>query len=250
MKTLNNRLQNSDVKRTYDSLIPDMYQDNYEFLRWFKNSRVIQDYVMTYRSIENHISKLKFDSCMELGPGPGTWTRILFRTNPEAVFDLVDISREMKNQFKLEMRQSPNVSYNVNDFYDYISDEKYGLFFSSRAIEYIEDTEKLCEKIVSHIVRGGTGVIVTKNPNHFNLQKIIGGKTKKHHTGQISPVRLIELLRAQGCRDIKLYPCIYRVPLLDRVSLFFSKKLFERNYRKTTLNLSRFAESYTVVFTC
>ena len=243
-------LTNHYIKQMYDSSISSEYNNNYEFNRWFVNDRLITDYIMHYKALSFHLSSINFQSCFELGPGPGTWTRLLYRRNPGATFDLLDISQAMKDQFILEMREQRNVEYQVSDIHEFSTDKKYDLFFSSRAIEYIQDTEKLCTKILSLLKPGGKGIIITKNPNHIkSFYRFSASSSKrKQHTGQIKPDDLKQYLERAGASDIKIYPCSVRIPTLDKITLRLSKKFFEKSYTKNYEKLSRLAESYVVTF--
>ena len=80
-------------------LLQALEREEYEFNIWFTTPRLFLDYWMTHQVINYHLAKLKFNSCLELGPGPGTWTKLLFRHSPEADFDLVDISLHNLGQF-------------------------------------------------------------------------------------------------------------------------------------------------------
>lgn len=242
-------LQNIEIKEMYEDKISSTYKDNYEFNRWFINARLRLDYAMTYRSIQHHLEQTDFSTCLELGPGPGTWTRLLYRCNPEAAFDLIDISQAMADQFKLEMRESSNVSYRVGDFLQHTSEKKYDLFFSSRAVEYFEDVDKLFDKIDESLAPGGTGILVTKNPDHFSIGKLLNRYTeRKHHTGQISRMRMDDLITSHSFTDVKIFPCIIRLPLLDRLFPKLAENLFASSYKQSTNKLPLFAESYVVTF--
>ena len=109
------KVDNEYFKREFNSLIKTEFKNNYEFNRWFSDVGVRRGYFMTCNSILYQLNKVSFASCLELGPGPGTWTKILFRKNVRAQFDLVDISKEMKTQFILEMRNQKNVNYAITN---------------------------------------------------------------------------------------------------------------------------------------
>jgi len=233
------------VRAHYDTDIESKYGNEYEFNRWFKQARTWLDYYMTHRAISHHLKSLSFNSCFELGPGPGTWSKLLYRHNPNAQFDLLDISDAMKQQFALEMRAQSNVTYTVSDFLEYTPREKqYDLFFSSRALEYLPNKEEAVEKIAHLVKPGGTSIIITKNPHAFTLRK---KHTKAFHTGQLSTHNLTRLLNNVGFENIEIYPVIVRLPLIDRLTLRLSRKLFEHLYTRPTSKLSSIAESYCVI---
>lgn len=242
-------VQNADIKDMYEEKIASTYKDNYEYNRWFTNPRLRLDYAMTYRSIQHHLAQTTFTSALELGPGPGTWTRLLYRQNPGAKLDLVDISEAMAEQFTLEMRESSTVSYTVGDFLTYEPTQQYDLFFSSRAVEYFEDLDKLFDMINRCLAPGGTAVIVTKNPDHFSIGKLLKSyQERTHHTGQIHLDRMRELISSRGLTDTTFSPCIIRVPLLDRFMPQIAEKLFTQSFQRTVDELPALAESYVVTF--
>lgn len=236
---------NKEIKELYNQNIVDVYKNRYEFNRWFSSQRLALDYSMMYRKIMSLVSTLPFKSCFELGPGPGTWTRLLFNVNPSASYTLIDISEEMKKQFEMEMRSgNSNVSYKISDFLDYQSDKEFDLFFSSRAIEYIVPLEKVVEKIKFLLKDDGVGVIVTKNPRYFKF-----GKDKRsQHQNQIDPGRIKLLLEKNGFTNIVLSPCIIRIPLIDRFSMYFSEYIFKKTLVNKKQKISPLCESYIVTF--
>lgn len=244
---MKNKLVNKKIKDFYDSNIDDKYKNDYEFNRWFKNPRLRLDYYMTYKSIKYHLGDIKFESCLELGPGPGTWTRILYKKNPEAIFDLVDISTSMKCQFIHEMRQQPNINYVIGDINEYSFQKEHDFFFSSRAIEYLDDKKKLLENIFKNLKSSGHGMLVTKNPDFGLFHRI---KTNRwQHSGQISILELTGMLKGTGFTGIKAYPVIVRLPIIDRINQNLAEKLFEKVYKhEVSTNILPFVESYIIIF--
>ncbi len=244
---MDDNFENAKIKNLYNKQIKEKYKDNYELKRWFSTSRLRLDYFMTYNSINNRLQEINYSNCIEFGPGPGTWTRLLYRNNVDANFDLIDISKEMKNQFALEMREKDNINYFVSDINEYKFTKKYDLFFSSRAVEYVEDKNKLFKKIYDILDEGGKGVIITKNPEFGIFRKI---KSKKwHHKKQIRIKDFDTALSKLGFKDIKTYPVIVRISFIDRffinLSEFVYKKVFNK---KITKSILPFTESYLIAF--
>ncbi len=242
------KLSNQNIKNFYDSKIKSSkYQDNYEFNRWFSTPRLRLDYFMMHNSIQHHLKDVKFSFCLEIGPGPGTWTRALYRRNSKAVFDLVDISEEMKKQFLLEMRNQPNINYAIQDFHKYNLSRKYDLFFSSRAIEYSEDKKMFIEKVFNSLNKGGKGIIITKNPD-FRAWRAEKDK-RWQHKKKIYLESIKKLLESQGFKNIIAYPVIIRFPIIDRFSLVFSEMIYDRVCeRPTAKSIYYFTESYLIKF--
>lgn len=244
---MNDNLLNRKIKELYKDVIPGRYQNNYEFNRWFNSALDRLDYFMMHSAIQHHLSNVTFESCLEFGPGPGTWTRLLYRQNPKAKLDLVDISEEMKGQFELEMRTKENVNYHLIDVMDFRPNAPYDFFFSSRAIEYLEDKKGFLEKLKNDFLRpGGQGVIVTKNPlfNPWRQKK----DKRFQHQGQIAPMEMAKMLQEAGFMDIVIYPVIIRM-VWDRFSLKFSEKKFCEIYDKPLNDKNLLiTESYLIVF--
>jgi len=238
---------NEEIKQHYNTNIQDRYGGEYEFKRWFSSSRLMLDYTMHYRALSYHLANISFHRCLEIGPGPGTWTRLLYRHNPKASFDLVDISGAMREQFQLEMRAQPSVNYIVEDIMAFEQKEPYDFVFSSRAFEYFDDKPRFIKKLHSFLKIGGTGMIITKNPT----QGFLRTNTHIEHSGDIKPDDLVALLRAEHFTDIKVYPVIIWVPFLSRLSRCLSEKLSEGIFRKSftrplTKTLFPYTESYLI----
>lgn len=236
------QLTNDFIKDLYDTEVPNKYQQ-YEFDRWFADSASWVDYVMTHRSIRHHLKDITFSRVLELGPGPGTWTRLLFRHNPLATFDLVDISEAMKCEFDLEMRGGHDgVRYIVSDFISSKLDGGYDFFFSSRAIEYFSDKRSLVHKLSEQLVSGATGVVITKNRGFSR-------DNRPQHSGQMKPQEFKELLQEGGFSVLGIFPCVIRIPLLGRLSIRIPLRIFKRFYtRPFGWVMSFFVESFCVVF--
>jgi len=220
----------------------------YEQQRWFKNPVVRAGYEMTAWSIKRHLSgsDLQFKHCLEVGPGPGTWTKLLLNKNPEADYDLVDISSEMLNLAKQNIGDIPNVKYFLNDFMEFSSGKKYDLFFSSRAIEYFKDKEGAINKIYSLMQPDSSGLIITKTP-HYLRAKVSGRKIRDIHLGQIKPSEMRTILMQTGFRNVEIYPATATLPLLR--SSYLNKLVFSvfRNFKLNFIS-QFFSESYIVKF--
>ena len=119
---------------------------------------------MTHRSITRHCQSVQFSRCLEIGPGPGTWTRVLFRNHQSAEFDLVDISEETRTQFTREMRAGrANVRYHTSDILQFETGGQHDFVFSSRALEYVEDKRQFAARIADLLVSGAEGCLITKH---------------------------------------------------------------------------------------
>ncbi len=241
-------IKNEEIKLLYNRSVNKKYLGDYEFNRWFTTQSRRTDFFMTYSAIKLRLENINFERCLELGPGPGTWTRMLFRKNPKAFFDLVDISIEMQHQFQLEMRGGENIQYFVKDIMNFKPNNKYDLFFSSRAIEYLANKKSFFNKLYKWMNFNSRGILITKNPKFgFRKKKII----PKQHTGQINQEKIRKVLSEAGFSEIKIYPVIVRIPILNRLGTYFPEKLFKKIYTREISNnlMSKLFESYLVTFT-
>jgi len=241
-------MQTSEVKDIYNSLIKEKLDGDYENNRWFKDDIAKTGYMMTRDVINHYINStnLIIKNYLELGPGPGTWTKLFVQRFPTATFDLVDISKEMlflaKNKFALH----ENINFFESDFLKFNSAKKYELFFSSRVIEYLPDKKKAIEKIYSFLSEDGYGFIITKMPKYF-INKLINRKTSALHSGQIYPRHFKKILKESGFRNIKIYPVTMVFPFLKSA---FVNKVIYKTFARLPLNFfsSLFSESYCISF--
>lgn len=238
-------MNSENIKDIYNKKIKEC-RSKYEDQRWFKDDFYKSGYEMTLSSINRLVSGHSFKNILELGPGNGTWTKLLISFYPEAKFDLVDISGEMLKLAKDALRQHENINYFETDFLNYGIDKNYDLFFSSRVIEYINDKEAVVKKIIGLLAPEGRGFVITKMPKYLR-NKIMGRELSAMHQGQIKPEHLLRLLEKNGGQNIKMYPATLIFPVLESV---FLNKILYKIFGGFKLNfISRqFCESYCVIF--
>lgn len=238
----------SDIGEIFDTKIREKYDGDYEYNRWFKNSVTRAGYEMTLKSIKEHFlnENFHFLDYIELGPGPGTWTKLFIEKNKTASFDLVDISSEMLKLAKNNLRGHQNIRYFESDFLDFKPDKNYDLFFSSRALEYIRDKESAVKKIADLLKSGGRGFIITKTPKYLR-SRILMRQIPEIHRHQISPGKLSVILSKNQFRNIEIYPATMNFPLLHSTRL--NKLLYQLlgGYKLNFINRF-FAESYCIKF--
>ncbi|MFH1744875.1 MAG: class I SAM-dependent methyltransferase [bacterium] len=233
-----------DPKSYYNNKISR--DKEYERERWFENDIKKSGYVMTREAILSHIKLEKFSSCLELGPGAGTWTKEMIALNPEAKIDLVDISGEMLGLCKKRFYKNKNLRYFESDFLRYETEKKYDLFFSSRALEYITDKEVTMKKIYGLLRKDGVGIIITKTPKYLR-NKILMRRVSDFHSGQVAPRKLRNILKTIGFENIEIYPATVSSPVFcsAKMNLMLFKLL-----SKYKLNFFSefFSESYLIKF--
>lgn len=241
-------MKTSDVKEIYNYEVAQKYKGEYEYARWFQNPILKAGYDMTRETLEKRLLSPagKFQTFLELGSGAGTWTKILASAYPQAQFDLVDISLEMIKIAKNALSDFQNIDYFESDFIDFNPGKKYDLFFSSRAIEYFPDKERLIKHIVNLVNKGGSGFIITKTPKYF-INKLLGRNIKEFHQGQIQPQYLKKILQENNCGQMEFYPVAMSFPVFK--SAWLNKALYNI-LGKYKLNIVSqfFSESYCVKF--
>jgi len=240
-----------DFKNFFNQTVKEKYNGAYEGPRWFKNLALSQEYIMTKNSIIEVLRDVDFSNFIELGPGPGTFTKVILEGRQKVHGLLFDISEEMLRQAKQELASwGDNLEYFNGDFNQIDIDKKFDLFFSCRAIEYLEDKNLMIKKIDKLLNRSGFGVIVTKNPHYlktwFNHQK------NSQHGGEIAAEDLSHLLRTNGLKVIRVSPVIIRFfpsNLLFKLARKLNFILFKYLHSKRMGFLSSLmAESYLILF--
>jgi len=243
-------MKSEEVKKIYDTALREKYKGTYEQERWFSSAVARAGYDMTKSAIERFIHSLKAspERYLEVGPGPGTWTKLFYeRFGADAVFDLVDISEEMLNESKKTFSGKSNVHYFNTDFTQFKSDMTYDLFFSSRAFEYFPDKDMFVAQVAKLLNKNGMGLVITKTPK-YKRQRMLGENTPAFHGGQISSEEMSILLKKHGFIDIHFYPVTLVFPVLR---IAFLNRLLGNIFGRFGLNTvsNFFSESYCVVFT-
>jgi len=243
-------MKNKDIKDWYNSVIPSLDTEGaYEHSRWFKDAIQRTGYEQTKEAITKHVLSYELHDplrILELGPGAGTWTKLLLKRFPDAYVDLLDISKEMLRRSQQAIGENGHVHYNESDILEWKPEGKYDYFFSSRVLEYIDDKKKFCEKIQSLLEPKGRGFLITKMP-HYHRERFLGRRKSDFHQGQIAPAALRDTLKKAGFIDVDCYPVTMVFPLLHSAK---ANRLLGRVFSKFTLGPigMLFAESYAVVF--
>lgn len=234
-----------EMRDFFDTKAMETTKGDYEYHRWFAGARKRRQYRHSTESISYHLRDVNARSCLEVGCGPGTWTRVLLARYPEARFVCLDISREMILQFKKNI-PSKRVRTLVNNFLDQEFKERFDFIFCSRAIEYIPNKTKVIEKVYSLVEPGGKGIIISSPPHKllFSLKRFIGRKIDLEHTQRISVKNITHLLEKKGFSNIRTYPILFSdFPLVP------NRFLFRRFYTKPWGVVARlFASGYLTKF--
>lgn len=238
-------MKNEQIKEIYNRKAGT----EYEVRRWKETPLLRAGYRMTRHTIERHLlqsSSFYFTHCLEVGPGPGTWTKLFIEKFPRAHFDLIDISDQMLKQARNVLKEKENIRYIGSDFLKFEPDRQYDFFFSSRTLEYISEKPAAVNKIFELLEAGKRGFIITKTP-HYTRARLRGRKFSRLHRGQVIPRDLRYLLEKRGFLDVNLYPATIHVPLINSLAV---NQLFYRIFGGSRLNRVSefFSESYCVIF--
>jgi ubiquinone/menaquinone biosynthesis C-methylase UbiE len=226
--------------------IQQKFGTDYETERWFRTPITRSHFKMAHDAIMHALGRVTFTSCIELGPGAGTWTKVLLEKKPSATFTLLDISETMLGIAQQTLHDAKNVEFVVSDFLAYTPTRTYDLFFSSRALEYILDKQAAMKQIHTLLSKDGQGILITKNPRYW-AYKLLGRKIPELHRNQITPKALVLLLEQAGFRVTSLRPATVTVPFfksatLNTIAFFFLKHTWLPVIHRI------FAESYIVHF--
>ncbi len=235
------------VQGFYNEKAKNISKNGYEYARWFSTPKKIRQYKNTAKSLSYHLRDVHFKNCLEVGCGPGTWTKLLLKKYPDSGFLCLDISKEMVAQLKNNIKDKKRVKTIVKNFLDHdFMEKKFDFIFCSRAIEYIPDKTLVIKKFYNLMQPGGKGIIVSSppHPRILALKKIFGLRANLQHTHRISVRSLIYLLKKEGFIKIEPYPILF--------SDFFiipRNILFTLLYNRTWGLLSKmFASSYIIKF--
>ena len=238
--------EKTDIEQSFNRFATNA-RGAYEKVRWGNSVERELDYSMTQKSLQRLARNVVFSHFLELGPGPGTWTKMFIASVPNASFDLVDISEAMLKEARAELRDVEHIRYIRSDFMSFMANRKYDFFFSSRAIEYLPSKKDFAGKISSLMETGGQGVIITKMPHY--KRSILAGKTiPPLHRGQIKPKILTGFLKDAGFSVSGVWPVTLHTP---GISIPFLNGLLYRLFSSFRLNCvsAFFSESYAVTFT-
>lgn len=234
---------------------------SYEYQRWAINELRWRDYHQTKNIIEYYMNGGKCSSLLEIGCGPGTWTKIIYGNARQIT--VVDISSEMI-ELARKAFVDKDIEYIKGDFQDssILQGRVYDVIFSCRAAEYM-NKEKVVKKSFELLNEGGRVYIITKNPlalfrlidNIIKKFKKISPDSSRFHAGQISPFYFKRLFEKGGFRKIRIFPVIFdfyipgtRLKFIRKAQLILSNYFWRLNFKKK-LNfiLLPFIESYLVI---
>jgi len=236
-----------DIRSFYNNSLKES-SDTYESKRWLSTSERRAAYKMTLYNVLKYALPYVTDDCrmLEVGAGPGTWTKQFLKKAPKMNVDIADISDEMLGQARENLEDYKNINYIQTDFEEFEPNHTYDFFFSSRAIEYMPNIDIVAKAIGKSLKKGGTGCVITKYP-HYVRTKLTRRNTRDVHGLQIKPSKLVTALESAQCEVQIKKPVTLVVPWLrSGVADLLAYNLFGW---LPLLIVQPLCESYLVVFT-
>ncbi len=211
----------------------------YQQLRWFKTRLTRLEYAQTEDALltQFHFVPENKGRYLEIGCGPGTWTKVVAPHAAEVV--ALDISANMIAQARQYVAGLNNITFVHGDAAQYQPEGQIDGFFSFRVIEYIDGWQDVLTRVAAHVRPGGRAVVCTKTP--LSVYRGTGRErwftTGIRHTvarawrsvrGQpeppsdgfwqeyVSPDALQRTLEQAGFTDFELVPAIYGLPVFWR----------------------------------
>lgn len=240
------------TKQHYETLMSE-FGDKYIYHRWGDHPVKRSHYRHTKRSIENVFdTKIgQMEKLLEVGCGPGIWTDIMLQHARQVT--LFDISEEMLKVAKQKYRNNTNIDAYVQG--DYIADVdklsgKFDVIFSSRALEYMSDKQKMVTQSHGLLNPGGALIIITKNPDWHD--KITEKTTAESdiQTDWVSWKTLAGYYQNAGFKEVTVYPVAqgsYYQPFNNSVGVIASDVLALLRYKKNMHESYNYlSESYLV----
>ncbi len=212
----------------------------YQRLRWFKSRLTLLEYHQTEDALltQFHFVPMNKGRYLEIGCGPGTWTKVVAPHAAEVV--ALDISANMIEQARQYTKDANNVTFVHGDAGEYQPDGELDGIFSFRVLEYVNGWQDVLTRTAAHVRSGGRAIICTKTPLSVyrgtgrerwfttGVRRVVGrfqrrllGKPEPpagyaFYQKYIAPEALKQVLEAAGFTDFKVVPAIYGAPIFWR----------------------------------
>ncbi|MBN2421501.1 class I SAM-dependent methyltransferase [Candidatus Woesearchaeota archaeon] len=234
---MSKKLTSEYVKKEYNRQVKADYGGNYEYNRWFASSESKLGYEMHKASQKFHTKDITFKSYLEFGVGPGTWTEMFVKSG--AKFTLLDISKEMLNLAKKRFKSRKNIKYVVGNMLNLRKKNEFDFVFSSRAIKYIPNKEKLFKVIYDSMKDNGNCVVINQSCDTFmqRIYRLFGIKSNDTlHQGGITISELKRIFKKTGFKEVELYPVEIKVGIPGVVIFKTLSKWIWKMFYKHELN--------------
>jgi 2-polyprenyl-3-methyl-5-hydroxy-6-metoxy-1,4-benzoquinol methylase len=213
------------IKTFYD------YKDPLEAAKAFLQAHNTLDDKMREKSIKRfltkHLSSVSSKSVLDVGAGPGIWTK--FWIDEGAKVTALDVHRPilLANQMR-----NPEAEFVEADATTFILPKKYDLIFAKDLIEHLTDDEHFLRNAANHLKKNGYLVLTTQN--WFSLNYFIEGGFKfltgkmgwcgsdPTHVRFYNYRQLNKKLKNAGLTPVK-YWSMYHFPYRFLSALFFKR---------------------------
>ncbi len=193
--------------------------------RWLRSLATRWDYRVTNSALLEELRPKPQDRVLEIGCGPGTWTRAIASRCREVV--AVDISASMIEEARKRTCGLP-VKYIHSDFLSCSPNGKFDKIFAVRSTEYIASRDLLARKTSELLAPGGTVVIITKTRfsiwrgrvRLLSLQECLSAcrkgagpelpRPRQYHS---SPGQLAQAFKPYGLYVTGVRPVVFRPPV-------------------------------------
>lgn len=213
------------IQRVYDEAA-----SYYRHLRWDKNRLTRFEQALTRRTLEEELGPDRVERALELGCGPGTWTRLLAARAEMVV--AVDLSPGMLEQARAAVPDR-NVTFLNADAAAFVPDGPFDRVMSVRVLEYIPEWEQIVRRLEDMVRPGGRAVLVTKTrfsvwrgtgrarwfvayPRRIARRLLRGPQAQDFWQRHISVRAMVRTLAGAGFVDIRVRPVIFGLPIYVR----------------------------------
>ncbi len=211
----------------------DYDSERYLKIQWTRNDIAKFNYEITKKRLLDNLSPSKKDIILEIGCGPGTWTKIV--SEKCGKLTAIDISKGMIEKAKKYVNKE-NINFVTEDFTTHKFNKKFNKIFSVRAIEYIKDKNVFIDKCYKLVDNNGKLIIITKHSRSIWELKGISRKILKKLTPnlfrydlkekvsysnlwwekRINAYELQSSMKKSGFKNIKITPVMARPPIFMR----------------------------------
>lgn len=226
------KLPNEHIEGIYDEAA-----SYYQQLRWFKTRLTRLEYEQTREALLAMLERAKRPGgrYLEIGCGPGTWTKVVAQRVDEVV--AVDISENMLAQARNYLAGARNVNFIHGDASQYQPDRELDGIFSFRVLEYVDGWQEMLTRVAANVRSGGRAVICTKTP--FSVYRGTGrerwftmiprrafARVRRFFRHEpephldnvfwqkyIRPTEMQQVLERAGFTDFEVVPAIFGLPI-------------------------------------
>ncbi len=199
------KLKNEYVQEYYNAQVGAL-ATSYTDDRWHSSKVQEFEYEQTRRALEKALGIDMVSRALEIGPGDGVWTSIIFSRVTEGLH-LVEQSQAMLTLAKKHLAGVSGITFEHGDFLKSNPPEHNDLVVAVRCFEYFEDKPAVLKKIHNLLTKDGRVIIITKNPK---LLTSVPSQSKLLHSAQVSVGEMRLLAEEAGFNVTSVYPAVLR----------------------------------------